>query len=79
MKTTGLATGMKLPTAEERAESLKELLAYAAGWISEPGDENGTWDTTEHADLDADCEEWSAPECREPRVTKSGWRAMRAA
>lgn len=74
MNTTGtkLATGMRRITAAERAESLRALLAYSAGTISDPGDEDGTWaprqDDTLTLDDDEGAEHFGPTdhECPEP-------------
>jgi hypothetical protein len=85
MDTMLLTTGMRKPTAAEQAENLRELLAYAAGWIADPGTESGAWDPLHDNSLTLDDEEGADSfgptdhECHEPRVGKKAWRAMRGA
>jgi hypothetical protein len=38
-----LALGMTLPSAAEQEAARVRLLAYAAGYISDPGDDDDTW------------------------------------
>jgi hypothetical protein len=69
---------MRIPTAAEQAAALKELLAYAAGWITDPGDDDGTW----YADSlpgyeDDDTVDPPFVRCKTPRASARGWLAMR--
>jgi hypothetical protein len=41
-----LALGMTLPSAAEQEVARVRLLAYAAGYISDPGDDDDTWFNT---------------------------------
>lgn len=74
METTGttLVTGMRKTTAAERAENLRELLAFADGYIADPGDDDGTWaplqDDTLTCEDDVGAESFGPTdhECREP-------------
>jgi hypothetical protein len=73
-----LALGMRIPTAEEQAAALTALLAYAAGYIEDPGDDDGTWSVSSLPGYDHD-DTVDPPfvRCKTPRASAIGWRAMR--